>query len=650
MTKVNFLPTQNPFRVELCQTRQNIFCVLFVTMMLTLMPFAASAQPTQRTNALDLTVASVGSAAGTAGNPANQDIDGSDEGWMWYYNGYDTYSGKVLVLNGLDLETGATSTALRSPQGTTIVLVGDNTIKSTYSGTTNITGIWMMGDLTITSEVNGNLTVTGGTSTGFSTSSFSCGIFSYYYILTISGDAVVTAIGGTATSSASSYGIYIYTSDPFEVKDNAVLNAIGGAVSGSDGRSYGIGAGKVVTVNDNAVVNAAGGTVTSGSFSGSYGIYVSNTNGDITINDNAVVNATGNTTTVGYSHGIFGGLTINGGTVEAKGISRAICNLKVATGGYSNSDNYTVPDGYNYWTNTLADESGTADSGTSVTGSLFTITSTHKYAKIKMSVVDAETPSIDTQPLGNSYAYGETVSDLTLSASVTDGGTLSYQWYKNGTPPIEVGIDSDSHTPDVEATGTTAYYYCVVTNTNNAVGGIKTASVTSDTVAVSFFKADQAAPTGLNKTDETAAGANDGTITGVTTDMEYKLSTDALYTAIIGTTVTGLAPGTYLVRYAETANHNASPDTSVTINTVSSIVDILSEKLQIYPNPVKDVLQIESGELRIDRVEILDLSGKIVCHFNNLTNQINVSTLLQGIYLIKIETDKGIVTRKFVKE
>jgi hypothetical protein len=33
-----------------------------------------------------------------------------------------------------------------------------------------------------------------------------------------------------------------------------------------------------------------------------------------------------------------------------------------------------------------------------------------------------------------------------------------------------------------------------------------------------------------------------------------------------------------------------------------------------------------------------------------LRNQINVLALSQGIYFVKIETDKGIVTEKFVKE
>ena len=83
----------------------------------------------------------------------------------------------------------------------------------------------------------------------------------------------------------------------------------------------------------------------------------------------------------------------------------------------------------------------------------------------------------------------------------------------------------------------------------------------------------------------------------------------------------------------------------------------ISNSLLISPNPVKDELRIESAEtafggnqLRINGVEIADLSGKTIYKFSGTRNLINVSTLSQGIYVVKIETDKGIVMKKIVKE
>jgi uncharacterized repeat protein (TIGR02543 family) len=79
---------------------------------------------------------------------------------------------------------------------------------------------------------------------------------------------------------------------------------------------------------------------------------------------------------------------------------------------------------------------------------------------------------------------------------------------------------------------------------------------------------------------------------------------------------------------------------------ITGISEIESVSIEIYPNPVKDELQIESGELRINRVEIVDVAGKIIYQFSNLRNPINVSALSQGIYFLRINGK----TVKFVKE
>ena len=82
----------------------------------------------------------------------------------------------------------------------------------------------------------------------------------------------------------------------------------------------------------------------------------------------------------------------------------------------------------------------------------------------------------------------------------------------------------------------------------------------------------------------------------------------------------------------------------------------------VYPNPTNYQLRITnrshvSGKLSeanyegtIKSVEIFDLSGKTLLSQMSNLSQINVSHLASGIYLIKIQTDKGTVTKKFVKE
>lgn len=67
----------------------------------------------------------------------------------------------------------------------------------------------------------------------------------------------------------------------------------------------------------------------------------------------------------------------------------------------------------------------------------------------------------------NTYSLNETnVEALMVTASVSDGGTISYQWYKNGV--AITGETTSSYTPETKSSGTSTYY-CKVINTINDV-------------------------------------------------------------------------------------------------------------------------------------------------------------------------------------
>ena len=81
-----------------------------------------------------------------------------------------------------------------------------------------------------------------------------------------------------------------------------------------------------------------------------------------------------------------------------------------------------------------------------------------------------QSPVITTDSKTLTYKVGEKAEVLTITASVTDGGTLSYQWKKSDSADGEytpiVGEDKKDYTPDTSAVGTT-HYKCTVTNTSN---------------------------------------------------------------------------------------------------------------------------------------------------------------------------------------
>ena len=94
------------------------------------------------------------------------------------------------------------------------------------------------------------------------------------------------------------------------------------------------------------------------------------------------------------------------------------------------------------------------------------------------------------------------------------------------------------------------------------------------TVNFEIIKGTKTPPTGLEGIAPSAEGATDGKITGTTADMEY--STDTAFTSpkpCTDTETTGLAEGTYYVRYKETGTSEASDyaEVKVALNSVTVV-------------------------------------------------------------------------------
>ncbi|BFT69536.1 S-layer homology domain-containing protein [Paenibacillus sp. P36] len=143
-----------------------------------------------------------------------------------------------------------------------------------------------------------------------------------------------------------------------------------------------------------------------------------------------------------------------------------------------------------------------------------TATATSSVAAVTVNALtNAATPGIDTQPTGAAVNEGDSSPTLSVAASVSDGGLLTYQWYSNTTNSTSGGIAISSATSGAYAAPTatvgTTYYYVVVTNTNNSVSGTKTATATSSIAAVTVNALTNAATPGID-TQPTGATVNEG--------------------------------------------------------------------------------------------------------------------------------------------
>jgi len=82
---------------------------------------------------------------------------------------------------------------------------------------------------------------------------------------------------------------------------------------------------------------------------------------------------------------------------------------------------------------------------------------------------------------------------------------------------------------------------------------------------------------------------------------------------------------------------------------ILGIADNFQSQVVISPNPTNESIYIETNYL-INSIKVFDVFGRLVLAQNNSSNQIEVSSLSAGLLFVQIETDKGIVTKKIVKE
>lgn len=108
----------------------------------------------------------------------------------------------------------------------------------------------------------------------------------------------------------------------------------------------------------------------------------------------------------------------------------------------------------------------------------------------------------------------------------------------------------------------------------------------------------------------------------------------------------------FAVKISVITPHSAAGIDNLTLEAVTAgTTDNEISKMKIYPNPVGDQLNIQSAE-KIQEVKIFNLTGQMVStsKANSNSTSINVSTLKEGIYLVQIQTEKGVQTSKLAKK
>lgn len=78
--------------------------------------------------------------------------------------------------------------------------------------------------------------------------------------------------------------------------------------------------------------------------------------------------------------------------------------------------------------------------------------------------------------------------------------------------------------------------------------------------------------------------------------------------------------------------------------------NIKNEGLQIFPNPVSDILTVKlNSQISIRSIKTFNLIGKEVSHSYN-KNYIDLNHLNSGLYIIEIKTNTNTFYKKIIKE
>jgi len=222
-------------------------------------------------------------------------------------------------------------------------------------------------------------------------------------------------------------------------------------------------------------------------------------------------------------------------------------------------------------------------------------------------ILPAAMPVIGVQPANTAWnVTADNVITLMVTASVTDGGVISYQWYKSASNSAAGGTAINGQTSATITLNKTGYgtngdyyFYVVVMNTNNNVAGAKTAVTTSAVAtvtvtggaappasAVTPFIGVQPANTAWNvtadnvKTLTVAASVTDG---GVISYQWYKSASNSAAggTAISGQTnaTLSLAKADYSTNgdyyfYVVVTNTNNNAVTTKTVSVSSAVATV----------------------------------------------------------------------------
>ncbi|WP_339888914.1 T9SS type A sorting domain-containing protein [uncultured Flavobacterium sp.] len=259
-----------------------------------------------------------------------------------------------------------------------------------------------------------------------------------------------------------------------------------------------------------------------------------------------------------------------------------------------------------------------------------------------------ETPAVN---IGDVLNYTASITPLTTDEFVSDNtSTLNQTVVGSYDPNDKTCIEGTTVGPDMIG----QYVHYVIRFENTGTYPAENV-VVKDMIDLAKFDVSTLIPLHSSHDFVTRINGNKVEFIFEGINLPFDDSTNDGYVAFKIKTKSNLLVGS---TFSNNANIYFDYNFPITTNTFTSTIQVLKVKdfdfgthFTLYPNPVKDVLNIQSKDnTTINSIEIYNTLGQVVLAVPNAISTVDVSNLQSGNYFVKVNTDLGVSNTKFIKE
>ena len=283
----------------------------------------------------------------------------------------------------------------------------------------------------------------------------------------------------------------------------------------------------------------------------------------------------------------------------------------------------------------------------------------------KLLVINGILPAVTTQTDSITSSSVKCISEIISEGSssvnsrgicwsTTENPTITDSLIYNGAGTGQFSVTINNLTPN------TTYYVRAFASNSSGTSYGNEVSLTTLANLPTLTTNDV---TGITATTATSGGdvtdnGNDSiTARGVCwSTTENPTVTDSYADYMAGTgqfsvTIYSLTPETkYYVRAFATNSAGTSYGNEVSFTTLvaTGINPITDSNLSVFLNPEDNILSI-NGLLGKSNISIFDMNGRLMMNKQLTSNQINLSSLERGVYIVRIQTEQGYLVKKIIK-